>query len=81
MIQNFLQGIERRRDIGEVHDPAGFGLERTSNADLYSERMAMHPGAFVVFRDIRQPVRGREGKSLVDDHLFLHYGMPSILCV
>lgn len=81
MIQDLVQGIERRRDIGEVHDPAGFGLEGTSEADLYSERMPMHPGALVVFRDIRQPVRGRESKSLVDDHLFLHYGMPSILCV
>ena len=81
MIQNLTQGIEGHRDIGEVHDPAGFGQERTPEVDLYSERMPMYPGTLVAFRDIRQPVCGSEGKSFVDNHLFLLYGMPSILCV
>ena len=35
MVQRLGQGIERRRDIGEVHDPAGFGLDGTPDVDLY----------------------------------------------
>ena len=68
MVQDFAQGVEGRGNIGEIDNPALFCLERTPDVDFNGERMAVHSGAFVAFRHIREPVRGRKSEGFVDDH-------------
>ena len=55
VVQLSMNRLKGRGNVSKVHDPAGFGLEGTSDVDLYFERVPVHPGAFMAFRDIGQP--------------------------
>jgi len=56
MIELVEQGLKGSPQVGKVHHPARFLTDRTADVDFNPERVSMHAGTFVPFRDIGKPM-------------------------
>lgn len=74
MIEPFEQRLERGFEVGEIHDPAELGIERSLHVHLDAERMPMQARAFVPGRNVRQAVRGFDLERLRDIHAVILSG-------
>lgn len=68
MVELFEQRRERGFDVGEVHDPAEFRIERSAHVHFDVERVSVQPRAFVPGRHLRQPVCGFDTECFRDIH-------------
>jgi len=58
MIELVEQGLKGAPQVSEIHHPACFLANRTTDMDFNPERMAVHAGTFVPLRDIGKAVGG-----------------------
>lgn len=61
-------GRERRLQIGEIHDPAGFSVGLARYVDLDTEGMPVQPRALVARRHIGKTMRRLDLEDLEDVH-------------
>jgi len=68
VIQLLINGFKNTLDITKILHPAKFLVNLASDAQFYLERMTVQPGAFMLCRQICQPVGCFDTKFLINFH-------------
>ena len=68
MIELLKQGLEGVPQISEIHHPTGMLANRTTDMNFDPERVPMHTGALVPFRNVGQTVSGFDLKNTENIH-------------
>ena len=68
MIELIEQGLEGSAQISKIHHPSGFVTDRTTDVYFNSERMPVHAGTLVPFRNVGQAVSGFDLENAENIH-------------
>jgi len=68
MIELIEQGLEGSAQIRKIHHPSGFLTDRTTDVYFNSERMPVHAGTLVSFRNVGQAVSGFDLENAENIH-------------
>ena len=77
MIETGDERVDDSLQIGEVHDPPAGLADRAADGHFSTERMAVHPAAFVPFCYIRQEVSGFKAEILHEFDWVTHGALDS----
>ena len=66
VIETAVERLEALLQVGEVHEPAALGFDRTGDVQLDPERVAVEPTALVPLGHVWEAVRCLEGELLED---------------
>lgn len=69
MIELIVGGLERRADIGEIHDPSGVWIDIAAKMQLDAKRVPMQSRAFVPGGHMRQAMRRLDRECAKDIQL------------
>lgn len=68
VVEFAMDRLASRLDVGEVHDPAGVGVDRPRHGEGDAKGMAMQAETLVAVGHVGQQVRGLEGELVEDFH-------------